>query len=277
MNNLKFITYSQVVFFFSMIGLLLFGCSDDDAMNLAVDSFAQESEGVLVIEAENTTFSQTMWELRNASNPGRTGVFGETDITFDGVLEDFRGVGYLEYSGQDSFSEPSDTSMVYSFRIENPGTYYLFFRAFENHTHDPDTENSNLFAGDRNNDAFIRMEGNFQANTSFERNGRFGATLNELSEFNKFFCSSNDSDPDWGRSIALEPDEFREPVYIFNSGEIYNLFVIGRSSQLAIDRIYLARLEDENGNTDGDNIFSFNSIRRAVEDGDFEVSEFITN
>ncbi|MEM9340644.1 MAG: hypothetical protein AAGA66_18065 [Bacteroidota bacterium] len=278
-RNKRLTTYFSAIFIPLLLAILITSCgNDDDAGNPGgTERFAQETDGRVVMEAENTAFSHTLWELRNAGNPGKTGLFHSTeaDLAFNGVLEGFVGSGYLEYTGEDSFREPKDTSMFYSFRIENPGTYYLFFRAFENHTYDPDTEDREAFAGDRNNDAFVRMEGNFQANTAFSANGRYdGAAQSELENFNKLFCGSGDAAPGWGRSIALEPNDFKDPVYVFGAGETYRLYIVGRSKQLAIDRIYLIRLADENGNTDGENIYPFNQSRRDVEDGLYDESTF---
>ncbi len=260
------------------ISLLIMGCGDDDENNIdaASTQIAEEADGLVVMEAENTSYSQTMFQLVNANNMGRSGKFGTGDVQFDGVLEDFKGQGYLEYAGPDSFREPTDTFMVYSFRINNPGTYYLFLRAFENHAHDPDIDNETLFEGDRNNDAYVRMEGDYTDNVNFsESGGRPGATKNELDTFNKFFCSSNDTNPAWGRSTALEPDDFKDPNYVFKAGETYNLYITGRSTQLAIDRIYLVRLADQNGHTDGESIYSFKQFRDDVDNGRYDASEII--
>jgi len=273
---MKILTYSRILTKFCFI-ILLASCSSSDDGGISTVSVAQEADGLVVMEAENTVYTHTQWALRNASNPGRSGPFGPSEEqTFEGSLEGYVGNGYLEYTGEDSFREPSDTSMFYSFRITNPGTYYLFFRAFENHTFDPETEDGELFAGDRNNDAFVRMEGNFQANTDYTRDGdRFGATLDELTTFNKLFCSSGDNEPSWGRSIALEPNDFKEPVYQFEANETYQLYIIGRSSQLGIDRIYLVRLLDENGQDDVENVYAYNQFRRDVEDGLYEESVYV--
>ncbi|MEM9895804.1 MAG: hypothetical protein AAF789_05500 [Bacteroidota bacterium] len=268
---------SILLIFFVCFLCFLSACGDDD-VNIATERFAIEAEGVVVMEAENTIYDHTLWALRNASNPGKAGLFhgnNTTDVPFDGTLEGWTGNGYLEYSGDDSFREPTDTSMFYTFQVNNPGTYFMFFRAFENHTYDPDTEDRSLFAEDRNNDCFVRMEGDFDAATDYTRNNsNFGATKEELLNFNKFFCISDDSEPGWGRSFRLEPDEFKEPVYRFKAGEIYKLFVIGRSTQLAIDRIYFARIEDENGETEGDFIYAFNQFRNTVTNGELDESEY---
>lgn len=119
------------------------------------------------------------------------------------------------------------------------------------------------------------MEGDFEANVDFEESGgRQGASKEELLNFSKFFVGSNDTNPDWGRSNALEPDDFKDPNYVFKAGKTYNLYVVGRSSQLAIDRIYLVRLADQDGNLEGDGIYSYQSFRGNVNDGLYDESQY---
>lgn len=281
-----------------LLALFLKSCSKDDttdvgdtpeneAETVITVPYSEEEGGLLVLEAENADYTDTQWALRNNTNPGKVGLFhssGGTDIPFEGYLDDYRGEGYLEYTGNDSFSKVADGAIKYTFRITLPGTYAMIWRAFENHTYDPETEAANVekFAGDRNNDAWTKIEGDFEANAEFQQEAGgtvyYGANLEDLKEYNKLFASSGDAAPAWGRSVKLEPQsrDFKEPVYVFKTGEVYTLYLSGRSNQMAIDRIYFVRLLDENGQTTDDGTtFSYSKFRGSVKNGAYEESVYI--
>lgn len=220
----------------------------------------EESNGRLVMEAEYADLSNTNWELRNTSNPGK----------YDFYLEGYKGTGYIEYAGADSFEEPTDNAVIFTFKIQNSGTYNLVWRTLKNHTHDPSVDDPNKFAEDRNNDAWMKLEGDYEADKDYERGGVFGAELADLMRYTKFIGHGTD----WGRTIRNEiaSQQFREVVYKLKAGEEYKLYIIGRSFQFGIDRIYLFRLYDENGNTDVGDTYEYRRYRNSVVNGDYNES-----
>jgi len=166
----------------------------------------QEANGILVIEAENTDYASTdtKWAFRNANSTVH--------------LAGYKGIGYIEYAGPDSFNSPSSQPVIYKFKIQNPGTYNLVFRTWKNHNHNPAVDDPKKFEEDRNNDCWIKMEGDYDANTSYVRNVA-GAELSDLQAYNKFIGHGTD----WGRTMTMEVGShtFREVVYKFKAGEEY--------------------------------------------------------
>lgn len=207
----------------------------------------EEVDGIVVMEAENTDFSNTKWESRNSSPPLYNG------------SNSFTGTGYLEYRGDNAFREPDDNALEYTFKINNAGTYFLLIRGFKNHNQ----EGSNVpFEEDLNNDCWVKMSGDFDAVSRSSNIKRFssdnengteypGASKEVLESYTKLFMSFSD----WYSTRFLEygdPIVKVEPMYNFKAGEEYTLSIKGRSFQYDIDRIYIFRLFDENGDVDYD-------------------------
>lgn len=209
----------------------------------------QEANGVVLMEAENADLSGTNWVLRTDANI--TNYYYEKDGTLTSGPHEFEdsfvGTGFIEYQGDDSFGSQEDNPITYTFTIDTPGTYRLIFRGYKNHL-DPDGPNpinnknrAAKFAWDRNNDVWIKMEGDYDANTAYDN----GAQESDLREYNKFIGRG---DTGWGQTGSIEPSSgvFKGAYYQFKAGETYQLSVVGRSNQYNIDRIMLLRYLDEN-------------------------------
>lgn len=222
----------------------------------------QEASGLLVIEAETADLTDTNWAFRNTANPGY----------LDVVLSDYVGDGYIEYTGEDSFNRPTDNAISYTFTIHSAGTYFMGFRAYKNHTHNPDVDDPAKYAEDRNNDSYVKMEGDFEADTSFESNGNYGAELAPLTEFTKHIVLGDGTA--WSRTQNLEvaSHEFAMPIYKFKAGHEYTLSIIGRSTQYAIDRLYFIRQYDENGASEGEGYHPYRGFRRSISNGEHSPS-----
>ncbi len=207
----------------------------------------QEENGLVVMEAENADYSGTNWEFRNSNPPGYTGT------------RSYAGAGYLEYRGANAFRNPDDNPLNFTFRIDNPGTYFMLIRGFKNHNNEANP--SSPFEEDLNNDCWVRMRGNYEASPTPSGIRRFsstdpdngveynGASQQVLGRYTKLFMSFSD----WYSTRFLEYDDpiiKVEPLYVFRAGEEYTLSIAGRSFQFDIDRIYIFRLYDESGNPD---------------------------
>jgi len=207
----------------------------------------QEVNGLVVMEAENADFSNTNWEFRNTNPPLYTGTRSHT------------GSGYLEYRGANAFRNPNDNPLIYTFKIDNPGTYFVLIRGYKNHYDEANP--SQPFEEDLNNDCWVKMDGDYNANTTLSGIKRFsstnadngqeynGASKGVLLRYTKLFMSFGD----WYSTRFLEygnPIQKVEGLYQFKAGQEYTLSIVGRSFQFDIDRIYIFRLYDENGNPD---------------------------
>jgi hypothetical protein len=168
-----------------------------------------ESDGVVVIEAENSS-----------SKPGKW--VGKTDI------DSFTGKGHIEYTGNKPAGGPVGSTLVYFFKIEKAGTYTLHLRA---HKRLGDEE------PDKCNDAYVRVEGNFTASEDAGDKHNDDARLETLRKDTKLFGGS---DKGWGWAETLDlggHNNKRKPKYVFKAGQTYALGVSGRSQRFNIDRI----------------------------------------
>lgn len=168
-----------------------------------------ESDGVVVIEAESSS-----------SKPGKWA--GKTDI------EGFTGKGHIEYTGNKPAGGPVGSTLVYFFKIEKAGTYTLHLRAHKRLEGEKP---------DKCNDAYVRVEGKY--NASKEAGDKHGddARLETLRKDTKLFGGS---DKGWGWAETLDlggHNNKRNPKYVFKAGETYALGVSGRSQRFNIDRI----------------------------------------
>ena len=168
-----------------------------------------ESEGIVVIEAESTT-----------SKPGKWA--GKTDI------EGFTGEGYIEYTGNKPAGGPVGTTLVYFFKIEKAGMYTLQLRAHKRLEGE---------APDKCNDAYVRVEGKYEASKDAGDKHGEDARLEVLRKDTKLFGGSAKG---WGWAETLDlggHNNKRNPKYVFKAGETYALGISGRSQRFNIDRI----------------------------------------
>lgn len=167
-----------------------------------------EKDGVLVIEAESST-----------SRPGKWA--GKTDI------EGFTGRGHIEYTGNKPAGGPADSVMVYYFKIEKAGVYSLHLRAHKRLEGE---------APDKCNDAYVRVEGDYQATPDAADKKNADATREVLTKDTKCFGGSEEG-WGWAEKLDLGNHQFRNPRYVFKQGETYALAISGRSQRFNIDRI----------------------------------------
>ncbi|MEM6260111.1 MAG: hypothetical protein AAGI37_17690 [Planctomycetota bacterium] len=167
-----------------------------------------ESEGVVVIEAENSKSEPGNWK-------------GKTD------LEGFTGKGYIEYAGNKPAGGPPGTTLVYFFKIEKAGIYTLHLRAHKRlEGEEPD----------KCNDAYVRVEGDYRATKDAADKKNADATKAVLTKDTKLFGGSAEG-WGWAERLDLGNHQFRNPKYVFKAGQTYALGISGRSQRFGIDRI----------------------------------------
>ena len=159
----------------------------------AQDTIFQEENGLIVIEMESMPPS-TGWALETS----RGG---------------FTGSGYYHFVGNNAFGSPnSNTIIIYTVRVDNPGLYNLRMRNqhnFPDHTEE--------------NDCWISVNGN-----------HFDKMYNSLDGHNR-----------WGWQSALEERGHQEASYNLFAGD-NTIRIAGRSRGHKLDRMHLYR----NGTTD---------------------------
>ncbi|MDF7824818.1 DUF5060 domain-containing protein [Pontiellaceae bacterium B12227] len=181
-----------------------------------------ESGGLVVMEAENTESAYDGWDFH------ASGAAGYPAGAVGGHLE------FMRY-GPEGWGTPA-SPLVYKFRINKGGRYTLKFRAHKR------LEGNK---GDKNNDAFIRMEGDYLP-------GNPDAPLKALQTDMKLFGGAADA---WGvarmldvsyKKLGLGKGHKKKPaVYDFKAGEIYTFIISGRSVRYNLDRMVFSHEDVE--------------------------------
>jgi hypothetical protein len=179
-----------------------------------------EEDGLIVIEAESTQ--------SNLGRPG-SGWLEQSD------LPNFTGESYLRFDGNTPVNGPPTQPLEYKFRVQESGLYNLHIHAAR------DTTNGQ--PRDQSNDAFVRVEGDFDQGPGPTSSDGDNAPLSALQTDTKFFGGAPDRFA-WAAGARLDlggHENKREAVYDFKAGEEYTLVVSGRSRFFNIDRIVFRR------------------------------------
>jgi hypothetical protein len=191
---------------------------------LAAQSVYQESNGVIVMEAERTQSPLGLWVKRTE-------------------LAGYRGDGYLEFTGNDHHLGPAMSPLVYHFKVNRTGTYVLDLRCAKIRV------NGQL---DLANDCYVRVLGNYQAVPGEHDIPGNPASLFMLKTDLKYFGGGVD-EWEWAAGDAkfaggrLDPggkNNKRKATYQFKAGETYTLVVSGRSKSYRLDSIVFRNVAD---------------------------------
>jgi len=178
----------------------------------------EEQDGVVHMEAEETTSSLKKWELKQ-------------DIS------GYSGAGYLEFTGNTPMNGPPESKLKYTFKIHTGGFYYLELCCARQQV---DGRN------DLANDCYVRLKGNFGSGPNPGDEHGMDAPLDMLKEDTKFF-GGDDRKFVWVSGNRLDPGGHRNKrvaIYHFEEGETYSLFISGRSQLFKLDQIVF-RLDRE--------------------------------
>lgn len=171
-----------------------------------------ENNGLVIMEMENTPSSLGLWNEETS--------YGN-----------FTGDGYLQFTGNSPVNGPPNSPLEYKFKINQPGLYYLHLRAAR------DTTNGQ--PNDQSNDAYVRVEGDYNEGPNAGNTHGDDAPLSMLMSNTKFFGGNANSFA-WASGNRLDPGgetNKRVAVYDFKAGEEYTLVVSGRSQWFSLDRI----------------------------------------
>lgn len=170
-----------------------------------------EVDGVVAIEVEETASPLGNWEKRTE-------------------IEGYSGTGYLEFTGNTPISGPADSPLAYQFTIERGGLYWFHLHCARERVEDRD---------DLANDAYIRLEGDFESGPNPGDEHEMDAPLAMLKEDTKFF-GGKDRAFVWASGNRLDPgghNNKRVAIYRLKAGETYTLTLSGRSQLFKADRI----------------------------------------
>lgn len=172
-----------------------------------------ETGGILMMEAENTESTLDLWKRGNI-----TGSSGTGNIEFTGNTPE--GVGSQR------------SPLLYTFKIVTAGNYALIISG----------RRSDAFTDGRKdiaNDCYVRLEGNYTLGVGGPPN------VSYLKQDEKMFIgrggyvdATGGFDWRWGDKLDIDGLSTQpKPIYNFKAGETYTLFVSGRSTYFALDRI----------------------------------------
>ncbi|TCS37095.1 DUF5060 domain-containing protein [Reinekea marinisedimentorum] len=180
------------------------------------------ADGLVIIEAENT-LTEDLGEW-----------FEDTAVS------GYTGDGYLEFDGNSAISGNPNSPLEYTFTVDQSGLYYLHMRASKEIL-----EINGETRTDVANDAYVRLEGNFDAGDNVCDQHGCDADLDTLMTDTKMYGGSNLSFS-WmyGNRLDLGGDtNKRVAVYRLYAGEPYTFVLSGRSRYFKVDRI-MFRHED---------------------------------
>ncbi len=162
-----------------------------------------DDNGLLIMEAESTKTGLGKWIVEKNVN-GHTGS------------------GHIEFTGNGSNGGPATSPLKYTFKINKGGNYRLNIRCHKQLDGAP---------GDKNNDGYVRVEGDYSAGT-----GNKAAATVDLKKNTKIFGGSPTG---WGWATQLDVNNKikKFPIYNFKAGETYTLILSGRSIKWNVDRI----------------------------------------
>jgi len=156
-------------------------------------------DGLVIMEAESSSSSKGQWDTKKS-------------------IAGYAGECHLEFTGNQPASGPPKNPLKYNFTVDKDGEYRLLIRAHKRLAGEP---------GDRCNDCYVRLEGDF------ETAGK--APLDLLKADTKLYGGSADG---WGWTAQLDQHHKKfPPLYTLKAGEKYTLIISGRSQRFNMDRI----------------------------------------
>lgn len=163
-----------------------------------------EENGLLIMEMESTVSPLGLW-IKKTDVPGYTGTC------------------HFEFTGNSPASGTPKSPLTYTFKINKAGIYHLNLRARKRLEGEP---------GDRCNDCYVRMEGDFVS-------GNPAYPTSTLTQDTKLFGGTATG---WGWATNLDGNGAHNTdaaIYDFKAGETYTLRISGRSQRFNLDRIVL--------------------------------------
>ncbi len=177
-----------------------------------------ESEGLVIMECENTETAQAQWDEWQLVTPGDSRyVSGATNDA------------HLEFTGNTINGGNPNDPLVYTFQINQSGNYQLHIRSRKRLEGE---------ASDKCNDCYVKMEGNFTS-------GNPSAAESALRSDTKLY-GGDPSSWGWAQNLDSHDADHTPAKYNFIAGETYTFTVSGRSIRYNMDRIIFRICEGAN-------------------------------
>lgn len=176
------------------------------------DKVFVEKDGIVVMEAENTTSSLGQWVKH-------------TSTSKHSFLKGFTGGGAIQFTGNSECGGSPKSILRYYVQINNPSRYRLHIRALE--------KQLDGAAGDCANDCYVACP---------SQDPPIGGQTGCESKLTKYVAWRATS-PDWTWDLKLEcgHHDFSDAYYVFSEPGVYEFQIAGRSKNFFVDRIVLAR------------------------------------
>jgi len=170
------------------------------------------NQDYIKIEAESTKSGLGEWlKIKKGDKNYVAGASGET---------------FLEFLGNTPTMGLPNSPLIYTFTAPANGTYRLIMM---------NSKRLEGVRGDWCNDAYIKLEGDYQSHTGLDRN--------TLGQYLKFFQEGSVGTPElsfhWGLRAERGKHEFFELIYNLKKGQSYSITLAGRSQRLSVDYLLL--------------------------------------
>lgn len=185
----------------------------------------EDDNGLVIMEAENTVSPYDLWELRTA-------------------YQTHTGDGYLYFTGNSPVTGTVKSPLIYDFKINKSGLYYLHLHA---------SKKSQMVDGkwrsDVANDCFVKVTGDYTAHPEAADVHLAPALYKDLCKDTKFYGGNQEAFgwyPGNSSGAQLDPGgeaNKRIAVYNFEAGETYRFTLSGRSRDYGVDRIVFRHAE----------------------------------
>ena len=194
----------------------------------------KEENGLLVIQAEDTSIEGTDWEL-------------------DTIKTGFTGDGYLVWNGANSFGQPGKGILTYKVRITNVGTYRFEWVSRitigSNGTEHNDSwlkiADAKHFYGKRNQNGHIVYPVGTQQAVIPESAGQNNTTPRGSSKEGWFKVYMNNATK-WHWQSSTSDNDAHDIFVVFDTPGDYTIEISGRSNGHGIDKFVLFNIDNVN-------------------------------
>jgi hypothetical protein len=169
-----------------------------------------EKKGYVAIEMESTKSPLGNWKKVTAGDPN--------------FIPSASGGAHLEFTGNNPNSGPADSPLEYTFKIKTAGTYHLMIRA---------SKRLDGLPGDKCNDSYVRVEGDFTSPYTGAADKEPDAT--GLSSNQKMFGGLPHPNMGWCTTLDYLGHIKKKPRYVFKAGETYKITFSGRAQRFNPD------------------------------------------
>ena len=204
-----------------LLSLLIFTIA---ALPLQAQTY-EESNGLVIMEAENTTSTLGKWVRKT-----------------EPLKNSFSGPGYLEFTGNTPINGDARSPLHYAFKIKKAGLYYLYLHCAKENLKIKGKKRTDIA-----NDCYVRVEGNYGAGPNAGNKNGDDAPLRSLKKNTKFF-GGDDKAFAWATGNRLDlggHGNKRVAVYNFKADTKYKLVISGRSQFFKLNRIVFCHAETD--------------------------------